>query len=386
MMSVTEAEALSRLMANPRVQAVRARIDEARATFVDRSLWSNPIASFSRESVAASHDVFLLGRQDLPMSGRLGRLRTAGDLGVQAAEAEARFAVSEVQWEMRRAFTSLLAAQEREATQVQSLAGLEQLVAILRLREEAGEGSRYDRLRGERALIDLEADVSTTGIAMRRARVELAAFLEPGTNPETLLADGVLEVAATLPPVAELIARALAVRADLRAGAARIGQFEEERRAAAALRIPTPSLTYGLKRSGVEDVTRNGYLLSFDVTVPLFNRGQGAVALATAQAVRSRAELEFLRLRIEADVRAAHAALTLQQAREAEYRRAVGTSASSLAEIARTAYEEGELGILELLDANRQLLDARLRMIDLAAGARLAAIDLDRATGLELQP
>jgi outer membrane protein TolC len=46
-------------------------------------------------------------------------------------------------------------------------------------------------------------------------------------------------------------------------------------------------------------------------------------------------------------------------------------------------YEEGELGILELLDATRQAVDARLRSLEAAALARRAAIDLDRAIGRE---
>ena len=48
--------------------------------------------------------------------------------------------------------------------------------------------------------------------------------------------------------------------------------------------------------------------------------------------------------------------------------------------------EEGELSILELLDADRQALDARLRILDLAAAARRAAIELDQAIGREFRP
>jgi outer membrane protein TolC len=44
------------------------------------------------------------------------------------------------------------------------------------------------------------------------------------------------------------------------------------------------------------------------------------------------------------------------------------------------------LGILELLDAERQALDARLRLLELAAAARRAAIDLDRVVGVEFRP
>jgi outer membrane protein TolC len=44
------------------------------------------------------------------------------------------------------------------------------------------------------------------------------------------------------------------------------------------------------------------------------------------------------------------------------------------------------LGILELLDAERQALDARLRVLELAGAARRAAIELDRVMGQEFRP
>ena len=48
---------------------------------------------------------------------------------------------------------------------------------------------------------------------------------------------------------------------------------------------------------------------------------------------------------------------------------------------ADVAYREGEIGILELLDATRTATRARLRAIDLRLETRLAAIALQRAVG-----
>ena len=48
-----------------------------------------------------------------------------------------------------------------------------------------------------------------------------------------------------------------------------------------------PTLTAGLKRSTIVDEARSGYLLSLDVTVPLFNRGQSVAAVASAQTARA---------------------------------------------------------------------------------------------------
>jgi outer membrane protein, heavy metal efflux system len=383
---LTEADALARTMAaDPRVQAARARIDEVRAEQNERTRWPNPFATFSREESAGIEDIFLTTRQEVPLSGRRGHLRAAGTLAIEAADAGATSEIRELQAVLRRSFTTLLVAQEREIVLRRSADELRQLVDILRMREEAGEGARYDRLRGQRALVDLESDLDTSRIARARAQVDLASFLGPSVDPGSLVVSGSLHPEPPVPlPV--LLDRALAVRADYRATQLTVARYDAERRAAIALRVPTPTLGYGLKRSATGTTAGNGSVFSVDISVPLFNRGQSAVALATARAAQADAERTFLRVRIETEVRAAHLTLTMEQARAARYRESIVATAEPLAAIARLAYEEGELGILELLDANRQVAEARLRDLELAAAARLAAIELDRVTGFEVTP
>jgi outer membrane protein TolC len=54
--------------------------------------------------------------------------------------------------------------------------------------------------------------------------------------------------------------------------------------------------------------------------------------------------------------------------------------------IAEIAYREGEVGILELLDAARTASTAAVRSIDIRLQARLAQIALERAVGEVLWP
>jgi outer membrane protein, heavy metal efflux system len=61
-------------------------------------------------------------------------------------------------------------------------------------------------------------------------------------------------------------------------------------------------------------------------------------------------------------------------------------AADELVQIAEVAYREGEVGILELLDAVRTASRARIRTIDLRLEARLAQIALERAVGDTLWP
>jgi cobalt-zinc-cadmium efflux system outer membrane protein len=384
---LTEREALDRFWtSDPRIRALNARIDEIRATQAERTLWPNPSATFSRESVFGAHDTFVLARQELPISGRRGRLQTAGALAVDVAHAEAQRDRVQLQAEARAAYGALLLAQQREQALLESIDALQTLVSVLRTREEGGEGSTYDRLRGQRALLDLEADRALASADRAQAQGRLAGYLGPGTSPDALVAaDGLFEAAA-IAPLPALVEQALASRAEYQASAIAVARFEAERSAATRLRIPTPSLTGGFKRSDLGGIANFGYLVSVDLALPLFSRGQAATALASAQKARAQAESESWRLQIEAEVRAAHQVASIHQERMLRYQVAAATIAEPLAQMGRVGYEEGELSILELLDADRQALDARLQILELAAAARRAAIELDRVIGQEFRP
>jgi cobalt-zinc-cadmium efflux system outer membrane protein len=384
---LTESDTVARFMADsPRIRALNARIEQVRAVHAERALWPNPAVTFSRESVLNTDDTFLLARQELPLSGRRGQLRTAGRIALEAAQAEARFQTMQLQADLREAYTALLLAQEREAVLRSGIDALRRLVDVLRVREEGGEGSSYDRIRGARAVLDLEADLGAAAAARAQAQGQLAAFLSPQVVPETLIAADTMAPVASVPPLTTVLQEALASRGDFQSTHLSIAQFDAERRAATRLRVPTPTLTGGLKRSDAGNSSASGYQFSVDIAVPLFSRGQAAVALASAQKAQAEAESASWRMRVEAEVRAAHTALAIQRERAARYRQSAAEIAEPLAKIGRVAYEEGELGILELLDADRQALDARLRILDLAAAARRAAIELDRAIGREFRP
>ena len=82
----------------------------------------------------------------------------------------------------------------------------------------------------------------------------------------------------------------------------------------------------------------------------------------------------------------AHATASRYRELADRYRSGSVDRAAELVAIATAAYEEGEYGILELLDAHRVTLGAELRWLDLAAAGRRAAIELDRAIGQETTP
>jgi cobalt-zinc-cadmium efflux system outer membrane protein len=384
---MSEAEALRRFeQENAQARALAARVRVIRAETRAWSLPPNPSVSYSREDSAGTQDNFLLVQQSLPLSGRLGLLRRAGDSTVAAAEAEAGFEQLQLRSDFRSAFYGLVLAQKREALIEAWVPQLREIARVLREREKEGEGSAFDRLRAERELADAEASLASTRVLLTQARARLAAFFAPGTNATTLVARGDFSAGAAPPSLEELLARSLQVRGDYLAGQRQLERWGYEQRAAERLRIPEPVVTAGLKRTTLPGARDNGYAVSVTVPLPLFNRGQTDAQRARAAAEQTQFAVAARRQWIETEVRAAYESVELRRRIAQQYARELGDKGATLSRIGRLAYQEGEQGILELLDAYRVALFSELQALELAWSAKQAEIELNRAVGEEVLP
>ena len=384
---LTEKEVLRRFAEeNQRVRALGARVEVARAESRIRTLLPTPSISYSREDAITKED-YLLVEQRIPVSGRLGLLRRAGDASVNVRRQESNYALHQLRSDLRLAFYELLLVQQREELIRKGQSNLQELVRVLGEREREGEGSTFDRLRAERELADIQADLISGEATTARVRTQVASFFAPGMEAGSLLASGQVDISRTLPDLATLIARALETRGDHRAQEEQLQQFRWERRAAERLRVPEPVVSGGMKRVqeplGISDT---GHILSVMIPFPLFNRSRTEAALAQAAYQRTQAERQALGQQIASEVKAAYVTTELRRRLAGEYRQKVGEKDIELTRVAQFAYQEGEHRILELLDAYRVTLSSQLRVLDLVAAAKQAEIELDRAVGEEVFP
>ena len=184
--------------------------------------------------------------------------------------------------------------------------------------------------------------------------------------------------------LSDAMLQARARRTAVQAADAEIARLQFEQQAASRLRWPQPTVAGGWKQT--DDGTRSddGYALPVGLTLPLFATGAADKAAASSALVAAQAHREGVLRDIEAEVRAVHARAHVGAARVRAYDDEALTRSRDLVRIASLAYEEGEVGILELLDAHRTRLGAELRSLDLRVEARLAMIDLDFAMAEEV--
>lgn len=307
--------------------------------------------------------------QSLEPYGTRGGRRdvAAGEL----AEAEALLSAAEreVQLDTVRAYLGTIRGREL----AHALAGqAERLSAIVsRLRRQVEEGFAAEaelmKFTSEKARVDIE--LARSQVDADRDAALLAALIGRPLPP-----GGLARPAPLAPPAGDPVelAQAMASRLPaLRAAEARLARA----RAASALERARSrgdlDLTAGYKRT--EGL--NTGVLGLGFTLPLFDRNAWAVARAKAEEQAA----EFT-LQAEREIAEAELVAFLDRARRlAELAASAQETLLAPAEIARaaalSAFTEGRVGALDLVDAERVYTEARRGTLELESEAYFAAFD-----------
>jgi outer membrane protein TolC len=312
----SESDVIQRFLTlSPQARELRARVALTEAEAVTRTVYPNPSFAYSREG--AGYNEFFEASQTLPVNGRIRYLRQAGAAAVSEADANREAGLWSLRSDLRLAFYRIVAGQERQRILSASISDVEQLVRILRQREDEGEGSRYDRLRAEREVFELRTDFASVRSITPVAIARLTGYLPEGTIIEQVRGD--LRVPSEIPGTEDLIRRATNARAEYRAGQENIRRYQFEQQAASRLRIPEPQVTAGVKRADVisgtgpdpfSNVTRTGVAFGVLIPIPIFNTGRYEVARYQAQQEQANAQSAILSRQIRTEIEGARGVLT----------------------------------------------------------------------------
>jgi len=381
---LTESEVLARLSADsPRVRAIRAAVEVARADVLAAGRWPNPRLTLDRESVAGITENITMVAQPLPITGRRGLEVQAASALVDASSNRSDDAVRRVRADLRLAFAQLVAAQARQRELTASRDRLRELAEILAKREAAGDAAGFDRLRAEREVLDIETDRAFASTDRARAQSTVASFFADAIEPPRVIAVYRVPPPATLPSVDALVEHAESIRGELLALRKEVDAAQSAAKAADRRRVPEPEIVAGTKSStaGGGDL---GSVITLHASIPIFDRGRPERALALARASQAEARAEAFRVALRSDIAALRAAVLEHRETAERYRASAVNGASQIERIAQVSYDAGERGILELLDAYRTGSSARVRQAALDLAVRQAELELEFVSGWEI--
>jgi len=308
--------------------------------------------------------------QPIDLVGRRAALRDAAQADAEATAADIERRHQLLIADVRSAHVRCAAASAQADIWQTYIAAVNEALRVASARAEAGDTAVYDVRR-----VRVQASAAEAGRLQaqgsRRADCAtlggLTGVADPVVAIEVITAFGHAE---TLP----------GDRADLTAQQQRITAAEY--RLTAAGRARWPQLSVGAGVRGIDDGTGTQYgpIVSLGISLPLWNGGGAAVRREAAVRTSLEAELAIARRRIAAEQSAASARLSSSRAAAVAAIGARG-DAARLGPIANTAYQSGEIGVVELLDAYQAARDADLSVIAFALDAALAAVAYDLATG-----
>jgi cobalt-zinc-cadmium efflux system outer membrane protein len=250
-----------------------------------------------------------------------------------------------------------------------------QLVDLAKVREEAGVGSLVDVNLAESEFLQTELALRAAAIARFGTRTELSKLLGLSLPPVQLqLTDPLPDPPQWTVAPERLIEIACGNRLDLQAAKnaalAAEARVEAERRK--ALRV--------VNVGGVRDAEdRTGPALG--VELPLFDQNQAQIAKAVYLSQQAGKQLEALVQELTQDTRATYARARNAWETTRFYQQQLLPLREGSLELSREAYRYGRASVLQVLDAERRLLEARAGYLEALQTSSTALVDLERVTG-----
>ncbi len=364
---------LLRLVAerSPRLAVEQAAIDTAEAERISAGAMPNPTVSYGRFTPSGGARTMFDGSQqqqatvDFPLliGGQRGARIEAAEQGLLATRARVGLAGNDLALRAADLFVGLQAAQEKASMLDESVAEVERVVAIVSGRLNSGAASRYDLTRVEVELAGVNARLADARADLADKSAGLAALLgAPGWRPS----------ASGTPAPAGLSARAAEWRESLNSRNPQIvAARREEEAAQAALkrtdreRWPVPVLSVG--RAWTGDPFGASNFVGLSTEIPLSDARRGLMAKAAADLRAAQRRREAIEAEADVELRRLVDTLALRRATLERFRLNVGERIPALKQMAEDAYRLGRGSLLELIDAARSRLDARLTEVDLRA-------------------
>jgi len=346
---------------SPAARAIRARADVADADVDLAGVYPNPSLGYqfmgrfdgSNQAINGSqHTAWLEVPLLVASQHDARRAAAAGDARAARADEEVELLALEVR--ARRAFVSLLAAQDRVARLAAARRELDAIRGIVEGRAEAGAQSQYDGARVRLEISRVDAQLASARADVTAARAAIAALVgRPAWLPR---AEGSLESLRAQIPRPEELPAVRAMR--LRTEAARLDVERTERER-------VPEISVGLGTYLTSDPDSASVYAGISVPLPIFDTGDAAVR--RARAARDAAADAEAAVSTEARALLAGRVAALRERRAALARFDADTLARlpEIQQMAEASYRLGASGVFELLDTFRTRFELELQRIEL---------------------
>jgi len=328
--------------------------------------------------------------QQLFERGNKRELRmAAADQNIRASRGEFADIRRQQKVALYSAYYDLVAAQEKQRIATETAGLFQKTIDAVELRLKAGDIARSEVARIRVDALRAQNDARSAQAERQKAQSALAYMMGAERDAAAINAvDGWPEIGAVPGLQDKDIDQALAGRADVQAAQARVEAADKNRELARASR--TRDITGSAQFQHFPgDYSNNTF--GVGVSIPLFTNYyfEGEIRRAEVELQSARDNLERVRALAQGEFAKSRADLDAALERVQRFRDTLLQEAQRAAEGAEFAYSKGAIGVLDLLDARRQLYATRLEASNTLADyakslavwqAAIAAAEIDPKT------
>jgi len=303
------------------------------------------------------------------------------------ARAKAEIATRGLVVTVTQSYYGLVVAQRKYSTAQRAATEAARFLDVSQKLENGGEVAHADVVKARIQAQQQQRDLQEAQLGMERSRLDLAVLLFTDFNQDFAVVDD-LQTPEPLPTFAEVEASGKKNNPDLRAALAAFEAANHEVAAAWGGLLPALSVDYlygidsnqfAIRTDGLRNV---GYSAVATLQIPIFSWGSDRSKLKQAELRRDQAhvELSYAQRQLLSHLRQFYS--------EAETARSEMESLASSAELAADSmrlttlrYQAGESTVLEVVDAQNTLTQARNAYDDGQARFRVAVANLQTLTG-----
>jgi outer membrane protein TolC len=305
-----------------------------------------------------------------------------------AARAKADIAVRGLTVTVVQNYYTLLAAQRKYAHAQQSLQEARQFEEITRKLEAGGEAAHSDVVKAQIQLAQRERDAQDAQLAIERSRIGFGVMLFADYTQRFSVEDN-LATAPALPVRAHVDELARRNNPDIRAAQATLTQEEYEVRSAKAAYLPSLTFDYfyGIDANQYaiwnREHQRNlGSVAQGTLNIPVWNWGatRSKVRQGELRLRQARMDLSLAQRQLLANLDTFYLEAQAAGAQLESLKRSADLSAESL-RLTLLRYEAGEVTVLEVVDAQSTLAQARNAYDDGLVRYRVGLASLQTLTG-----
>lgn len=370
---------------HPELNAARAKIRAAEARYERAGLFPNPTGSLELENFAGSGsnksfsntEITLAFSQLVELGNKRKRRSKVANAEIELAAANYRRIRVDILRRVAVAFIELLAAEYQLRTDKQLRESAENLFKSVNANVEAGKVAPVEEVKANVELSRARLSQLKTGNAIIALRAKLAAVMGRQVLPVDAIFSDLFEVARPQP--IEKIYAKLSESPDIQRQQALITQRQESVALAKSQKIPDVTVSAGLRRFEASDNIAAVALLS--VPMFLFDNKETLAVEADANLTEALASMNSVQFRLRSELATAYQLVSANAEEFFVMQKDVVPSAELALYRVNESYRLGKLSLIDLIDSQRTLFNAKRQLIQSATQYHIASIQLESLVG-----